>query len=149
MTTASYHNCIVLHTKSTEYFLTSHTKTHLPCFLFCQLRHSFPHVGVQLIQTAQDESGGFRHLPDSPNALRTTDILLENVRKSRSRGGGKGYFRCVLTISTDVLTTSETLCLSSAAVPGLPSPRVNLLVSGCTGVAIVAHLLATTTPQSR
>ena len=36
----------------------------------------------------------------------------------------------VLTTRTDVLTTSETLCLSSAAVPGLPSPRVNFLVSG-------------------
>ena len=51
-------------------------------------------------------------------------------------------FRCVLTTSTDVLTTSETLCLSSAAVPGLPNPRVNFLVSGCAGVAIVAQHFA-------
>ncbi|KAA8579497.1 hypothetical protein FQN60_006590, partial [Etheostoma spectabile] len=35
-----------------------------------------------------------------------------------------------LTINTDVLTASETLCLSSAAVPGLLSPRVNFLASG-------------------
>lgn len=34
------------------------------------------------------------------------------------------------TINTDVLTASQTLCLSSAAVPGLLSPRVNLLGSG-------------------
>lgn len=60
----------------------------------------------------------------------------------------RSAFRCVLTISTDVLTTSETLCLSSAAVPGLPRPRVNLLVSGCVGVAIVAHHFASMTAQS-
>jgi len=35
-----------------------------------------------------------------------------------------------LTINTDVRTASETLCLSSAAVPGLLSPRVNFLASG-------------------
>lgn len=35
----------------------------------------------------------------------------------------------LLTINTDVLTASETLCLSSAAVPGLLSPRVNFLAS--------------------
>lgn len=62
--------------------------------------------------------------------------------------GGWGVLRCVLTTSTDVLTTSETLCLSSAAVPGLPSPRVNLLVSGCAGVAIAAHHFASMTVQS-
>ncbi len=37
--------------------------------------------------------------------------------------------RCPLTIITDVLTASDTLCLSSAAVPGLFSPRVNFLAS--------------------
>lgn len=56
--------------------------------------------------------------------------------------------RCVLTTSTDVLTTSETLCRSSAAVPGFPSPRVNLLVSGCTGVDMVAHTFASMTIKS-
>ena len=35
-----------------------------------------------------------------------------------------------LTTSTDVRTASETLCRSSAAVPGLLSPRVNFLASG-------------------
>ena len=60
-------------------------------------------------------------------------VLRRRKRRKRRR-------RCGLTISTDVLTTSETLCLSSAAVPGLPRPRVNLLVSGCAGVvAIVAR----------
>lgn len=66
----------------------------------------------------------------------------------KGRGEGGGEFRCVLTMSTDVLTTSETLCLSSAAVPGLPRPRVNFLVSGCTGVAIVAHHFASMTVLS-
>lgn len=56
--------------------------------------------------------------------------------------------KCVLTTSTDVLTTSETLCRSSAAVPGFPSPRVNLLVSGCTGVDMVAHTFASMTIKS-
>lgn len=49
--------------------------------------------------------------------------------------------RLLLTTSTDVLTTSDTLCLSSAAVPGLPRPRVNLLVSGCAAAAIAARQL--------
>lgn len=38
-----------------------------------------------------------------------------------------------LTTITDVLTASEMLCRSSAAVPGLLRPRVNFLASGGAG----------------
>lgn len=55
---------------------------------------------------------------------------------------GRRYGNGVLTINTEVLTTSETLCLSSAAVPGLLSPLVNFLVSGCTGTDIVEFCLS-------
>lgn len=81
----------------------------------------------------------------------------EHVRKIKSKktywiGGEKGErmgkVKSVLTIRTDVLTTSETLCLSSAAVPGFPNPRVNLRVSWCAGVAIVSHLLASMNLQN-
>lgn len=47
----------------------------------------------------------------------------------------------LLTTKTDVLTASETLCRSSAAVPGLLSPRVNLRVSTWLGTDMSSYKL--------
>lgn len=78
-------------------------------------------------------------------------MCVKASHESLFDGGGeraeKRKVKRVLTTRTDVLTTSETLCLSSAAVPGFPNPRVNLRVSWCAAVAIVAHLLASMSPQ--
>lgn len=74
--------------------------------------------------------------------------VLIDTDDSERCGAEEWELRWVLTTSTDVLTTSETLCLSSAAVPGLPRPRVNFLVSGCTGVAIATRPLGLITVQS-
>lgn len=48
----------------------------------------------------------------------------------------------ILTTKTDVLTASDTLCRSSAAVPGLLSPRVNLRVSAWLGADISNYKLS-------
>ncbi|KAF6738042.1 hypothetical protein FQA47_014939 [Oryzias melastigma] len=76
---------------------------------------------LQLIQSEQGVSSRIP-LPSSSLLLRcTTELELW----------------LPLTINTDVLTASDTLCLSSAAVPGLLSPRVNFLGSG--GAAAIAR----------
>ncbi len=48
----------------------------------------------------------------------------------------------LLTTKTDVLTASDTLCRSSAAVPGLLSPRVNLRVSTWLGTDMSSYKLS-------
>jgi len=50
----------------------------------------------------------------------------------------------LLTSSTEDRTASDTLCRSSAAVPGLLSPRVNLRVSVGAGIDILLYKLTLT-----
>ncbi|TNN42689.1 hypothetical protein EYF80_047119 [Liparis tanakae] len=56
--------------------------------------------------------------------------VLAPPAATQQRHAGSRVPPLALTIITDVRTASETLCLSSAAVPGLLSPRVNFLASG-------------------
>ncbi|CAB1429302.1 unnamed protein product [Pleuronectes platessa] len=84
-------------------------------------------------------------LPHSGLGRHYNTVLRRRKRRKRRR--------CGLTISTDVRTTSETLCLSPAAVPGLPRPRVNFLVSGLlvqrqTDTQEVFDLMGASSPRS-
>lgn len=56
--------------------------------------------------------------------------------------------RPALTRSTEPRTTSDTLCRSSAAVPGLLSARVNFRVSAETGSSDSCDILAAASPDS-
>lgn len=67
---------------------------------------------------------------DSPDLSRASTLTFDLLVMTVSESEVCFCEKSPLTTNTEVLTASDTLCLSSAAVPGLLSPRVNFLASG-------------------
>lgn len=78
-------------------------------------------------------------------------IHLGSADIEERRGGGHPPAflgpRPALTRSTEPRTTSDTLCRSSAAVPGLLSARVNFRVSADAGSSDSCDILAAAAPE--